>query len=66
VETLIPDFKAERMPLRVLAEASPDIIAHNVETVPALYGQVRPNGAVYERSLEVVAYPEDMAPHHPA
>jgi lipoic acid synthetase len=65
VETLIPDFKAERSSLRVLAEASPDIIAHNVETVPALYGRVRPNGAVYERSLEVLRILKETVPRIP-
>ena len=54
IETLIPDFNANEKSLRVLAEAGPDIIAHNIETVPSLYKEVRPTGASYNRSLDVL------------
>lgn len=52
VEVLIPDFNAEFELLRLLVESQPDIIAHNLETVPRLYRQVR-KGASYEKSLKV-------------
>ncbi|MFA4988650.1 MAG: lipoyl synthase [Candidatus Omnitrophota bacterium] len=65
VETLIPDFNADECALRVLAAASPDIIAHNVETVPALYRKVRPNGALYARSLGLLRSLKKIAPHIP-
>jgi len=53
VEVLIPDFKGDLKALKKIAVARPDVISHNVETVPALYQQVRPE-AVYHRSLRVL------------
>jgi len=52
VELLIPDFQGDRSALATLLEAPPDILAHNVETVPRLY-KVR-SGADYGRSLELL------------
>jgi lipoic acid synthetase len=52
IEVLIPDFKADIESLKVLVESKPGIIAHNLETVPRLYGDIR-QGASYKRSLEV-------------
>lgn len=60
IELLIPDFLGEMDSLRTIVEACPDIIAHNVETVPSLY-HVR-SGAVYQRSLEVLQQCHRMAP----
>lgn len=62
IETLIPDFNANEKSLHVLAGANPDIIAHNMETVPRLYKQIRPTGASYSRSLEVLRRLKDIAP----
>ncbi len=45
-------------------EAKPDVLNHNTETVPRLYRQVR-LGARYERSLEMLAYARQIAPHTP-
>ena len=53
-EVLIPDFKGDAGALDVVVRAGPDVINHNLETVPALYSEVRPQ-AVYERSLELLA-----------
>jgi len=50
VELLVPDFDGDGNALRTVVEAAPDILAHNVETVPRLYAQVR-TGADYGRSL---------------
>jgi len=55
VEVLIPDFKGDESALDVIIEAKPDILNHNVETVPRLYKIVRPQ-AKYERSLKVLSY----------
>ncbi len=55
IEILIPDFKGEKYALDIVVDAAPDILNHNVETVPRLYGVVRPQ-AKYERSLEVLRY----------
>ncbi len=54
VEVLIPDFKGERDPLDVVLAARPDVLNHNVETVPRLQRAVRPS-AGYARSLTVLA-----------
>ncbi|MDD5505680.1 MAG: lipoyl synthase [Candidatus Omnitrophica bacterium] len=62
IETLIPDFNADHKSLRLLTDAAPDIIAHNIETVPSLYKEIRPNGASYERSLEVLRGLKSIAP----
>jgi len=53
IEVLIPDFKGDEKALQKVVKAKPRIINHNVETVPRLYGEVRPM-AVYKRSLEVL------------
>jgi lipoyl synthase len=53
VEVLIPDFRGVWPALETVLEARPDVLNHNMETVPRLYRQVR-KGAVYERSLELL------------
>jgi lipoic acid synthetase len=53
VEVLIPDFGGSPESLRIVVEASPEILNHNMETVRSLYPAVRPM-AVYERSLGVL------------
>ncbi len=55
IETLIPDFGGSRSALNRLLAASPDLLNHNVETVPRLYSRVRP-GASYARSLELLEF----------
>lgn len=54
VEVLVPDFKGSRQAIAIVIEARPDILNHNVETVPRLYRRVRP-GARFERSLALLA-----------
>jgi len=54
VEVLIPDFQGNLNALRKVVEAGPDVLNHNVETVPRLYSEVRPM-AIYNRSLELIA-----------
>jgi len=53
VEVLIPDFKGSAAALRTVLGAKPDVLNHNLETVPRLYRQVRPQ-ANYTRSLQVL------------
>ena len=53
IEVLIPDFKGRWQDLETVLEARPDILNHNVETVPRLHKLVRPQ-AKYERSLEML------------
>lgn len=59
IEVLIPDFKGNNEALRVVVEAGPEVINHNVETVPRLYPSVRPS-AVYRRSLKVLGEVKKM------
>ncbi len=42
IEVLIPDFKGSRDALKIVMDAQPEILNHNVETVPRLFGQVQP------------------------
>jgi lipoic acid synthetase len=58
VEVLIPDFKGRWDALRIVLEARPDILNHNVETVPRLYRHARP-GASFPRSLELLQRSKD-------
>jgi lipoyl synthase len=53
VEVLIPDFKGRWDALQTVLDARPDILNHNVETVPRLYRQAR-SGASFPRSLELL------------
>lgn len=53
VEVLIPDFKGDEEALKMVVKAKPEIINHNIETVPRLYPEVR-SMATYERSLQVL------------
>ena len=53
VEVLIPDFMGDPMQLNKVLSARPDVMAHNLETVPRLYAEVRPQ-AGYQRSLTVL------------
>ncbi len=53
VEVLTSDFAGDLGSVDLVADARPDVFNHNVETVPRLYTEVRPQ-AVYERSLEVL------------
>jgi lipoic acid synthetase len=59
IEVLIPDFKGSREALQKVLEARPEILGHNVETVPRLYPDVRPQ-AVYQRSLKLLRMAKDM------
>jgi lipoic acid synthetase len=54
VEVLVPDFQGSLEALAIVMEARPDVLNHNMETVPRLYRQVRP-GARYEQSLRLIA-----------
>lgn len=53
VEVLVPDFRGKPTALATVLEHHPTIFNHNVETVPRLYGQVRP-GASYDHSLALL------------
>ena len=61
IEVLIPDFKLSLAALRIVVESAPQIIAHNVETVPSLYKTVRP-GADYSGSLSLLRMIKEISP----
>jgi lipoyl synthase len=54
VEVLIPDFKGSERALRIVVDARPDILNHNLETIERLYRLARPGGR-YARALELLA-----------
>jgi lipoic acid synthetase len=53
VELLIPDFDAEPAQLAEVFAARPEVLAHNIETVPRIFRRIRP-GFRYDRSLDVL------------
>jgi lipoic acid synthetase len=64
VEVLIPDFQGNWEALRMVMEAKPDILNHNIETVERLSDRVRAK-AKYRRSLELLRRAKEMAPQIP-
>jgi len=64
IELLVPDFQGELSSIRAVLEAKPDILGHNIETVPRLYA-IRA-GADYHRSLELLRRSVELAPAIPA
>jgi lipoyl synthase len=64
VEVLVPDFQGSREAMATVLDAEPDVLNHNIETVPRLYRQVR-LGARYERSLEMLQYAHEYRPGIP-
>ena len=61
VEVLIPDFKGSLSSLKTVVDSGPDIVNHNVETVPRLYPEVRPQ-ADYHRSLRLLKGIKEINP----
>lgn len=61
IEVLIPDFAGSEASLRLVAEARPDILNHNIETVSRLYPDVRPQ-AIYRRSLDLLRRAKSLDP----
>lgn len=64
VEVLVPDFQGSRDAMEIVMNAHPDVLNHNIETVPRLYRQVR-LGARYERSLDMLAFAKRVRPFVP-
>jgi lipoic acid synthetase len=61
VEVLIPDFKGDEAALHVVLDARPDVLNHNIETVPRLYRMARPGGR-YDRALQLIDRSRTYAP----
>ena len=64
IEVLIPDFRGDWPAIEAVVAARPDVLNHNIETVPRLYHQVR-RGAIYQRSLELLRHAKQLAPAMP-
>jgi lipoic acid synthetase len=64
VEVLIPDFQGNWDALKIVMDAGPDILNHNIESVPRLYSRVRPK-AVYTQSLELLQRAHELSPRTP-
>lgn len=61
IELLIPDMQGNRELIDIIIDSEPNILNHNVETVPELYDQVRPM-AIFERSIELLDYVKKTKP----
>ncbi len=64
IELLVPDFQGDINSLKIVLAAAPDILGHNIETVPRLYA-IR-SGADYCRSLELLRRVTELSPRIPA
>jgi lipoic acid synthetase len=64
IEVLIPDFQGHEGPLQTVLAARPDVLNHNVETVPRLYRSARPGGR-YPRAIELLDRARRQAPDIP-
>lgn len=65
IEILVPDFRGRLdIALKILKEAPPDVMNHNLETIPRLYKQARP-GSDYQNSLNLLKAFHEMYPHIP-
>jgi lipoic acid synthetase len=64
IEVLIPDFQGQESALRAVLDAGPDVLNHNIETVPRLYRTARPGGR-YDRALQLLDRSRTIAPHIP-
>ena len=61
VEVLIPDFKGSDTALRLVVDAQPDILNHNLETIERLYRIARPGGR-YPRALALLRHAKELNP----
>lgn len=59
IEALVPDFLGNKLSIKEVISAKPDIFSHNLETAPRLYAKVRPE-ANYNRSLEVLKFAKEL------
>ncbi len=64
VEVLIPDFRGSDAALETVLGARPDVLNHNIETVPRLYRVAR-RGSIYERSLRLLRHSREIEPATP-
>lgn len=61
IEVLIPDFEGNKAALQTVLDARPDVLSHNVETVPRLFRQIQP-WSDYERGVELLRRAHELDP----
>ncbi|MCS5422284.1 MULTISPECIES: lipoyl synthase [Psychrilyobacter] len=61
IEVLIPDLKGREESLKIVLKAMPEVLNHNIETIPRLYDLIRPE-AEYNRSLDILKSAKTTAP----
>lgn len=61
IEVLIPDFKGSKSALKIVMDAQPEILNHNVETVPRLFKKVQPQDS-YEWAMSTLENAKEMDP----
>ena len=61
IEVLIPDFEGNLDALKTVIDAAPEVISHNIETVPRLFRQIQPWSS-YERGVELLCRVKELAP----
>ncbi|MCO5197670.1 MAG: lipoyl synthase [Anaerolineae bacterium] len=61
IEVLIPDFKGDRTALKIVMDARPEILNHNVETVPRLFKRVQPQDK-YEWAMTTLRNAKELQP----
>ena len=61
IEVLTPDFQGQETPLQMVVDAAPEILNHNIETVPRLY-RIAKSGGKYPRSLRFLQQVKEMSP----
>jgi len=64
IEILIPDFQGDPFSLGIVLKECPDVLNHNIETIPRLYATVRPQ-AHYQRSIDLLRRSKEDHPHIP-
>ena len=64
IEVLIPDFKGDEAALQTVLDAGPDVLNHNIETVPRMYRMARPGGR-YDRALQLLDRARTYTPSIP-
>jgi len=64
IEILAPDFQGKEKSFKALLQDPPDVLAHDLQTVPRLYRQIRP-GAFYDRSLNFFRWFKNSLSTHP-
>ena len=62
VEVLIPDFKGSLEALKIVMDAHPDILNHNLETVPRLFKSIQPQSS-YQASRATLVNAKKLSPH---